>query len=81
MLGKKEVVKMTKFRQRLSRNTQKLLFLVWVLIPFIPIALLWNWLNPVGFWQALVMLIVCCFVYAVLLVVVFIIGCILNDYL
>lgn len=70
---------MTKFRNRLSYTGQKLLFLVWILIPFIPIALLWNWLNPVGFWQALVMLIVCCFLYAVLLIVVFIIGCMLSD--
>jgi len=72
---------MTKFRTRLSYTGQKLLFLVWLLIPFIPIALLWNWLNPVDFWQSLVMLIVCCFLYAVCLGVEFIIGCILSDML
>lgn len=72
---------MTKFRKRLSRNTDKLLFLLWFIIPFIPIALLWNWLNPVGFVQLIVMLLMCCFLYVVFLVVVFIIGCILGDWL
>jgi len=72
---------MIKFRQRLSRNTQKLLFLVWFLIPFIPLALFWDWLSPVGFFQTLITLVVCCFLYVVLLVVVFIIGCILSDQL
>lgn len=72
---------MTKFRQRLSRNTQKLLFLVWFLIPFIPIALLWNWLNPVDFWQSLAMLIICCLFYIVLLVAEFAIAWILSEQL
>ena len=72
---------MIKFRQRLSRNAQKLLFLVWFLIPFIPVALLWNWLNPVDFWQSLVMLIVCCFLYAVCLGAELFIAIILSDWL
>jgi len=72
---------MTKFRKRLSRTTCSLLFLLWLIIPFIPIALLWNWLSPVGFWQSLVMSIVCCFLYAVCLVAEVIIGCILSEWL
>lgn len=71
---------MTKFSNRLSDIGQKLLFLVWFLIPFIPIALLWNWLNPVGFWQCLVILIVCCFLYAVCLVVELGIAYIMSDW-
>jgi len=65
---------MTKFRKRLSRHTAKLLFLVWFIIPFAPIALLWNWLNPVGFCQLLIMLLMCCFLYVGFLVAVFIVA-------
>lgn len=70
-----------KFRQRLSMNTQKLLFLVYILIPFIPIALIWNWLSPVGFVQCLLMLLVCCFLYAVFLAAVLFVAIVLVDWL
>ena len=70
---------MTKFRKRLSRNTGKLLFLLWVITPFIPIALLWNWLSPVGFVQSLLMFIVCCFLYVVFLVAVLVVAIVVTE--
>ena len=70
---------MTKFRKRLSRTTCSLLFLLWLIIPFIPIALIWNWLSPVGFMQSLLMFIVCCFLYVVFLVAVFIVALVITE--
>lgn len=70
-----------KFRQRLSRNTQGLLFLAWFLIPFIPIALLWKFLNPVDFWQSLVMFIVCVICYVACLIIEFALAWIFGDML
>lgn len=70
-----------KFRWRLSKNVQSLLFLAWFLIPFIPVVLLWGWLNPVGFWQSLVMFFVCAVLYGVCLVVEFGLAWLFGDML
>ena len=72
---------MIKFRQRVSRNVLKLLVLVWFLIPFIPVALLWEFLNPVGFWQSLVMLFICAIFYIAFLVAEFVLAMLLGDLL
>jgi hypothetical protein len=52
---------------KVSTNVQKLAFLLWFIIPFIPIALLWDWLSPVGFAQSVIVLLVCVFFYALFL--------------
>jgi len=51
-----------------SKNVRKLAFLVWFIIPFIPVSLIWSWMSPVGFVQTLVMFLVCIFLYALFLV-------------
>lgn len=65
--------------QKLSRNVQKLLFLVWFLIPFIPLALLLKWLNPVGFWQSITMFGVCGIIYVALLLVELAFALFISD--
>lgn len=72
---------MTKFRQKLSGNSnaQKLLFLAWFLIPFIPIALLWGLLNPVDFWQSVIMLFVCIVCYVGCLFVEIVLAILISE--
>jgi len=55
-------------RYKLSKNTRKLAFLVWIIIPYIPIALFWSWMSPIGFYQTIIMLLICVFLYVVLLI-------------
>ncbi len=69
----KQIMKLVFFlinlKYKLGKHEQKLFFLAWILIPYIPLALLWTWLSPVGFWQSLVMFILCIVFYVVLLLV------------
>lgn len=62
-----------------SRSTAKLWFLLWFIIPFVPIAVLWKLLSPVDFWQSLTMFIMCCFLYIVVLVIELGVACILSN--
>ena len=52
----------------LSKNVHKLAFLLLFILPYIPVAVIWHWLSPVGFVQTLVMLFVCIFLYALCLI-------------
>lgn len=52
----------------LSKNVQKLVFLLWFIIPCIPVALIWSWMSPVGFWESIVMFLICICLYVVFLV-------------
>lgn len=55
-------------KYELSKNAYRLAFLVWFIIPFIPVALLWSWMSPVGFWESIAMFLFCIFFYVILLV-------------
>lgn len=68
-----------KLHYKFGRTVGKLGFLVWFLIPFIPIALLWNWLSPIGFIQSVIMLLVCIFLYMLFLVAEFMLFYILFE--